>query len=278
MYDMSRFIHFWKLRKSNENDLLDCVSPNGNEALSLPNKSPAHVARNRLDPPAFDPASLWAALSRTPGVGVAITDVEGRLLFVNDTTMVLFSESPGIDYIGKRISDFHPPAFVRERLAMIAQVIEEDRPLSIHHVYHGRRIESTVWPIRDRRPPRDRVIVISHSPTTVPSSFGGTTAFSNSKRSITPQTAAPEVVSTKYIDLGPFDILTRRELEVFIMLGHGLSVPSTAKILHRSPKTIQRHKASISQKLHLSGQVEFVSLVTSAGLEISDVGLKRLRK
>lgn len=217
----------------------------------------------RVDPPAFDPSSMWAALTCTPGVGVSVTDVEGNLLFVNDTTMVLFSESTGIDYVGKKISDFHPADFVKERLAMIARVVSEDRPLAIQHIYHGRRIESTVWPIRDHRPPYDRVIVISHLQTADSSAD---------------EIGTVETITSNFIDLGALDVLTPRELEVFVMLGHGLSVPSTAKVLHRSPKTVQRHKASISEKLHLSGQAQIVSIVKSIGLEIGDVSLKRLKR
>ena len=226
-----------------------------------PEKSTSKNPRSRIDPPAFDPGSMWAALSCTPGVGVSVTDGKGRLLFVNDTSMVLFSETTGIDYIEKRISDFHSPEFFEERLGMIARVLNENRPLSIHHIYHGRRIESTVWPIRDRRPPHDRVIVISHS---------------QPADSVSADIGGIEVISSKYIDLGALNVLTRRELEVLVMLGHGLSVPSTAKALHRSPKTVQRHKASISQKLSVSGQAQMVSIVKSVGLEMKDVALKRL--
>ncbi|TWU56344.1 Oxygen regulatory protein NreC [Rubripirellula reticaptiva] len=215
----------------------------------------------RIDPPAYDPTSIWAALSCTPGIGVSITDVEGRLIFVNDTSMVLFSQATKLDYLGKRISDYHSSEFVGERLAMIRRVVDENRPLSIHHIYHGQRIESTVWPIRDKRPPYDRVIVISHSQVISTNSV---------------QTGAVEVVSSQFINLGELDILSNREFEVLVLLGHGMSVPSIAKALHRSPKTVERHKSSISQKLNVSGQAEIVSIVTSIGLKIEDVRLKRL--
>lgn len=215
----------------------------------------------RIDPPAFDPTSIWAALSSTPGVGVSITDVEGRLLFVNDTSMVLFSQTTKLEYLGKRISDYHSPEFVEERLAMIKRVVGENRPLSIHHIYHCQRIESTVWPIRDKRPPYDRVIVISHCQTT---------------DLISSTTGSVEVISSQFISLGELDVLSKRELEVMVLLGHGMSVPSIAKMLHRSPKTVQRHKSSISEKLNVSGQAEMVSIVKTVGLEIEDVTLKRL--
>jgi len=218
----------------------------------------------RIDSPAIDPGSLWIAISQTPGVGVSITDREGRLLFVNDTAQVLFSQASDIDYAGKRISDFHPPEYVRERLAMIQRVLEEGRPLSIEHIYHGCRIHSTVWPIRDAKPPYNRVIVVSRDMGARPDGIDF------------PENC--ETVQTDYIDLGSLDVLSRRELEVLALLGHGLSVPRTAAILHRSPKTIERHKASIARKLGLHGQAEIVAIVTSVGLDLKDTKLKRLPK
>ncbi len=108
----------------------------------------SEARRTRVDPPQIDPASLWAAMSQTKGVGVSITDAEGRLLFLNDTAMVLFSERTGIEYQGKYIRDFHSPEYVQERLAMIGRVLSEGKPLSMRHIYHGKQIHSTVWPIR----------------------------------------------------------------------------------------------------------------------------------
>ncbi|MEM9365611.1 MAG: LuxR C-terminal-related transcriptional regulator [Planctomycetota bacterium] len=206
---------------------------------------------------------VWSALSQTPGVGVSITNREGRLIFVNDTTKVLFSDDITLDYQGKFISDYHPPEFVKERLEMIARVLDEDRPLSIEHIYRGKRIESTVWPLPDEEPPSDRVLVVSQSYSADAPTLGVT---------------APEVIRSEYIDLGPLGVLTRRELEVLALLGHGMSVPSTASMLHRSPKTIERHKSAISQKLNIRGQADMVEIVTRIGLDLSDASLKRLHR
>ncbi|EMI55191.1 PAS and helix-turn-helix domain-containing protein [Rhodopirellula sallentina] len=221
----------------------------------------APTRRDRIDPPQIDPMSLWAAVTQTAGVGVCITDVEGRLLFVNDTAMLLFSKATGIDYAGKKISDFHSPEYAAERMAMIARVIEESKPLSITHVYHGKRICSNVWPIEDTSPPFNRVIVITRT-------SGGHDEI---------DTREPiEEVHTNFIGLGPLDVLTRRELEVAILLGHGMSVPRVAKLLFRSPKTIERHKSSITQKLKLRGQSELVAMITEMGLDLDATKLRRL--
>ncbi len=216
----------------------------------------------RTEGPELDKLSLWNALAKTPGIGVSITDKDGRLLFVNDTAKLLFSESIETDYRGKFISDFHPREFTEERLAMIKRVLEDGKPLSISHIYHGRRIQSTIWPIRDHRPPYGRVIVVTHERSHDP--LGSELADQC------------ETISSAFIDLGPLNVLTYRELEVLVLLGHGMNVPEAAAVLYRSPKTIQRHKASISQKLGAHGQADLVAIVTVIGLNMDDIKLKRL--
>ncbi len=58
---------------------------------------------NRLDFPGFsrsadEQASFWTAFSNTPGIGVSIVDLKGTLLFVNDTSLELFSGRKDVDY------------------------------------------------------------------------------------------------------------------------------------------------------------------------------------
>lgn len=224
----------------------------------------------RSDGPELDPRSLWSALSRTPGVGVSIIDFEGNLLFVNDTSMVLFFGEVPVDYHGKNLRDVHPPQFASERLIMIHKVIEQQRPMAISHIYNGHNIHSTLWPLKDVKPPFNRVIVVSHSSLTS-DDFGRLKTGEHNDQSI-------ESFQTGYIDLGPLNVLSRRELEVMVLLGHGLSVPRAAAILSRSPKTVQRHKASITSKLKLHGQAEIVRIVTSIGLEMDQTRLKRYKR
>lgn len=225
---------------------------------------------SRTDAPAIDPSSLWAALSRTPGVGVSIIDIQGRLLFINDTSMALFFDQVPFDYEGKKLADVHPPQFARERMYMIQQVTEQQRPMAISHIYHGHAIHSTLWPIKDLKPPYNRVIVVSHS-NLDSDDFGRIKSAQNSGQPI-------ETFDTSYIDLGPLNVLTKRELEVMVLLGHGMSVPRAAALLHRSPKTVQRHKASITAKLKLHGQAEIVRIVTSMGLDMDQTKLKRYKR
>ena len=235
--------------------MADSAEPNTTD------RTKAEGGQRRHDAPEIAPISLWQALSRTAGVGVSIMDARGGLIFVNDTSQVLFFDAHDVDYRGKTVYDFHPPDFCRERIEMIGQVLSENRPMAIRHIYHGRRIESTLWPIGDQAPPFDRVIVVSHNQASGPLSADVPSGF--------------ETFDTNFIDLGPLDVLTQRELEVLVLLGHGMSVPAAAALMHRSPNTVQRHKESISRKLNVHGQAALVSLVASIGLEFVDTTLRR---
>lgn len=204
------------------------------------------------------------ALTKTEGVGISLMDRNGSLLFVNETSLGLFFDHP-FDYQNKTIADVHPPEFVEERLRLIGRVLDENRPLMIEHILHGRPIASAVWPIRDQKPPFQRVLVISRRNTKV--DFSGQRIEGNM-----------ELMDTLYIDLGDLDVLSKRELEILALIGHGLSVPQVAKILHRSQKTIEHHKTSIANKLHLNGQSEMVAIVTSIGLEFDDAKRRRMTR
>ena len=210
-----------------------------------------------------DHARLWQAVSQIPGVGVSITDTQGRLLFLNATAMFIFEGRDDIEYQGKTIADFHTVEFVAERLRFIRQVVSENRPLRISHFYLGRRISSTVLPIQDLARPFDRVMVVSQVGPLGP--LGG---------------ASPEMdeVESEFVELGPLESLTPRELEVLVMLGHGLSIPSIAAQLHRSTKTVERHKEAIGEKLRIRRHADLVRMVTLVGLTLEDAFKPRLHE
>lgn len=56
----------------------------------------------------------------------------------------------------------------------------------------------------------------------------------------------------------PIESLSDRELEVFEMIGQGLTTRQIAKKLHLSPKTIETHREHIKTKLNLQNNNELV--------------------
>lgn len=60
--------------------------------------------------------------------------------------------------------------------------------------------------------------------------------------------------------------LTAREQQILRMIGKGMSRAEIAKTLHRSPKTIDAHRASIMEKMNIHDRVELVLYAVREGL------------
>ncbi len=54
----------------------------------------------------------------------------------------------------------------------------------------------------------------------------------------------------------PIESLSNREIEVYEMIGQGLTIQQIAVRLHLSPKTIETHREKIKQKLNLKSSTE----------------------
>jgi DNA-binding NarL/FixJ family response regulator len=59
-------------------------------------------------------------------------------------------------------------------------------------------------------------------------------------------------------DLSPVELLSDRELEVFVMLGQGLGTRQIAETLNVSLKTVQAYCARAKEKLHLKNATELL--------------------
>ena len=54
----------------------------------------------------------------------------------------------------------------------------------------------------------------------------------------------------------PIQSLSNREIEVYEMIGQGLTIQQIAVRLHLSPKTVETHREKIKQKLNLKSSAE----------------------
>lgn len=64
------------------------------------------------------------------------------------------------------------------------------------------------------------------------------------------------VVGGETLEQDPIGSLSNRELEVFELIGQGLTTKKIAGRLHLSPKTIETHREKIKTKLNLSNSTE----------------------
>jgi DNA-binding NarL/FixJ family response regulator len=68
----------------------------------------------------------------------------------------------------------------------------------------------------------------------------------------------------------PSDQLTRREFQVMMMLGQGMSVKKIAEEMGLNHRTIQWYRACVLQKLHLRSTAALVHYVVSRGLVMGE--------
>jgi DNA-binding NarL/FixJ family response regulator len=61
-------------------------------------------------------------------------------------------------------------------------------------------------------------------------------------------------------------ILTPREMQILRMIGKGMSRNEIAEAIHRSPKTVDAHRASIMEKLGLHDRVDLARFAIREGL------------
>ena len=66
--------------------------------------------------------------------------------------------------------------------------------------------------------------------------------------------------------LGNPSNLTTKELEVLQLLARGLTNPQLARLLHRSPKTVEHHVCSLLAKLGVHSRAEAVAMAHARGM------------
>jgi DNA-binding NarL/FixJ family response regulator len=80
------------------------------------------------------------------------------------------------------------------------------------------------------------------------------------------QTTPSSKTSAPPAPVSKLDLLTPRELQVLRLIGKGLSRIDIAKAIHRSPKTVDNHRAAIMEKLGIHDRVELARYAISEGL------------
>lgn len=194
-----------------------------------------------------------------PSVGVSVVNTSGVIEFANDRAAQMFLGMTSDEVVGRRLDELFDPEWVRERLEWIGDTFEHARPIVIRSIRRGVQVQSTLHPIID-------------------GGIGQVLVTSVEGR--TPSEVHPEgavIVESKVIDLGPLDVLSPRELEVLALIGQGLSQGEIAAVLHRSVRTIEKHRQSLSRKLGEASRVVLGQLARRAGLTLEDAERQRSR-
>jgi DNA-binding CsgD family transcriptional regulator len=205
-----------------------------------------------------NPNVLWDALIEEAGCAVLVVARDGR------SRAWMQWRRQGEEPTGRlTLADTCAPALYEERLAIVQRVCDED--IAIVYESLSRSVRYLV------------------SVRALPEPGGGRVAMVLSRRLRPWERVTAEafphatVVEVERHDPGMLATLSPRELDVLILIGEGLSSGDIAKRLHRSVRTIERHRDRLGQKLGVSNRVDIARFAIRAGLselpEPADAGL-----
>lgn len=203
-------------------------------------------------------SAAWDAIVSDPTVGLLIADEEGRAIFCNDRAAEFYHGpgAKGSHCLGSGWDDRLPADAVRRRRQVLEDVKSTGRPVVVRTIFSGLQAFGLIYPVRPTKGQSLRFLILLR---TVPGE--GSSPFG--------QTSL-RLIETDSIDLGPLSVLSPRELEVLAMVGQSLSSKEIARALHRSEKTIENHRYSISKKLAGANAQELAALARQAGLTLRD--------
>jgi DNA-binding CsgD family transcriptional regulator len=207
-------------------------------------------------------AAVWESLSLDPTIGVAIVTDEPRTLWCNKRQAEIFggdNATPEL-FNGRLWSSYFPQDWIEERLKILAEVKTTGKPIVLRTIWQGKQQFSQIRVIPDREgDEHQRFLVVTRRQ---PS--GGT------------EVTGADVRMSEVAMLGELSSLTERELEVLALIGQGLTSKEIAALLHRSEKTVENHRYSLSKKLEGASAVALSAMAAQAGLTTDDSKRKRV--
>lgn len=205
-------------------------------------------------------SGYWQVLCGQPYVGICVVASNGIVLFANKEASWLFFRDADFRFDGKALKELFGEQYAQERRLLIQRVIAEDGPVLVDQISSGRRTRSLLWPGEDLELGNDVILAVTYrSPP-------------ESRRA----TVYP-VYESRFVDWGPLDVLSDRELEVLALLGHGWTLKRAATGLKLSVKTVEKYRTSIGHKLRLTSIAALAAVAHNAGLETRHASYPRVK-
>jgi DNA-binding CsgD family transcriptional regulator len=192
------------------------------------------------------------------GVGFSVVDRSGLVRFMNHRGAKMFLGMPAADAIGRTLDELFGHAWADERRSVFERIAETGVPVIMRHIRRGVRLQSTVRMIQDGDEPPAFVVLTVEGEHDLPDG------------------AAVQIVESEYAHFGPLERLSKRELEVLALVGHGMTTAQIAAALHRSPRTVERHLDGVRAKLDATTRVQLAAFAQRAGLRLRDAQKKRV--
>lgn len=188
------------------------------------------------------------------GAGAMVLDQEGRVLYFNDVAARVFAKRPPAECKGLRLGDLLRPHAAEERIDAARRVIAGGQPVQFVELWSGVAMRATV-----RR-------LDAFGPSQAPASLWVYAPENALLDLSTRDDLGVPLIEARHVDLGPLAGLTASELKVLALLGEGLSNADIAARLHRAVKTVESHRAALTEKTGNSSRVELGIMARRAGL------------
>lgn len=233
------------------------------DAVSVNRGSPVVIPPLQLTPLS---ATLLATLDDAGEGWIALTDARGRFTSVSTGMADALGVAPAA-LLEQPFAAVVGEAVASEREAAARECLARNAPLRLMGMIRGIWTTTTYRVLPDAPPPH-AVIVVARMQCVAAMHDAGADAPGADRAAACGDCGEPglTVRLAAAHDLGALSILTPRELEVLRYLSEGLTTPEIAKILHRSPRTIQWHRMSLGVKLRVSSRVDLARIAIRAGL------------
>lgn len=211
------------------------------------------LARRIVDSglPATWSETVWKALDDDFGCYILVLDDGGEVLFMNAAAAEWLERSWPDEAADLYLSDLMTPDVAAERSEYLHEVLLAGTPMYVDGIIRGEGLRCAMRRLPAHESNRRCVLM----------SFRPLDHTYHSK----PENGWPLVIAAAN-DLGILSRLTPRETEVLALVARGLSSHEVAFRLRRSRRTIDCHRAAISQKLDIHNVAELAMLASRAGL------------
>jgi len=202
--------------------------------------------------PQFTGPIEWNQVATDCGAAVMVIDQDYRIINSNAAAAKVFAKRSAKDATGLRMTDVFPGLAAQERCELVKTVLATGEPVIFRDLWSGLALRATVRRVEG-----------------YPGATGPVALWiACAEDAIAEDTTGPHVRTqdAKHVDLGSLTGLTMSELKVLALIGEGLSNAEVAARLHRAVKTVESHRAALTDKTGSASRVQLGIMARRAGL------------
>lgn len=186
----------------------------------------------------------WEVLSSDAGAYAMLVDQDGRV----DIASEMWARQLNLSHVsGCLLADLLGEDMAMELLELGSLARAEESPKPLLHMVHGRFMRTTL-----------RSVPGVHESTANGTLMTSCTLREGMQLDDTPLGECHH--------LGDLRHLTEREFELLFHLGRAASSEDAARLMHRSVRTVEWHRASLGEKLGCRNRIELARVAISSGI------------